>query len=50
MITKEIRAWLKKLETSNYPVEEAMKDLSEFAKYLSREDLIFLRDKIKEIY
>lgn len=50
MITREVNDWLKKLETTNYPMEEAMKDLAEFSRYLSREDLIFIKRKLKNIF
>ena len=33
MITREVNDWLKKLETTNYPMEEAMKDLADFSRY-----------------
>jgi len=50
MITKEVTNWLNKLQKNNYPIEEAIKDLADFSKYLSREDLIFIKNKLKDIY
>ena len=50
MITREVSDWLRKLETTYYPVEEAMKDLAEFSRYLSREDLVFIKRKLKNIF
>ncbi len=50
MITKEVTDWLKKLERTNYKIEDALQDLSEFSRYLSREDLVFIKRRLKDIY
>ncbi len=50
MITKEVTDWLKKTERTNYKIEDALQDLAEFSRYLSREDLVFIKRRLKDIY
>ena len=50
MITKEVTEFIKKLERTNYKIEDALQDLAGFSRYLSREDLVFIKRRLKDIY
>lgn len=49
MITKEVNEWIKKVQTGSYnSKEEAMSRFVEFAKYLTKEEIIFIQRKLKD--
>lgn len=50
MITKEVNDWLNKIKYSNYKPEDIIRELSNFSKYLSREDLIQIKKILKDTY
>ena len=49
MITKEVRMWIKKVEQRQYTYSDAIYTLNSFAPYLTKEELVFLKNKIKEM-
>ncbi len=47
MITKEVNDWIRKVECGMYSDEDVMYELSNFARYLTRQELIFIKNKLK---
>lgn len=50
MLTREVREWLQKVERNQYSYEDAMYSLSLFAKYLTRDELRQLKNKLTNSY
>lgn len=50
MINKEVREWLKKVETKQYSHNDAMFEYLRFSPYLTREEMKFIKSKIEESY
>jgi len=50
MITKEVREWIEKVERGQYSYEDAMYEFSNFAKYLTREELKLIKEKLEKSY
>ncbi len=50
MITKEVREWIQKVERRQYSYDDAMYEFSRFSKYLTREELKFIKTKLEESY
>lgn len=50
MLTKEVREWLQKVERKQYSYEDAIYRIMEYSSYLTREELTFLKNKLKESY
>ena len=48
MLTKEVREWIEKVNRGQYSYEDAMYELSQFASYLTSDELKFIKDKIAE--
>lgn len=46
MITKEINNWLKKVELGAYNDEDVLYELSQIARYLTKDELIMIKNKI----
>lgn len=48
MITKEVNDWVKKVQTGSYASkEEAMERFVEIAKYLTKDEIIFIQKRLK---
>lgn len=47
MITKEVNEWIKKVERGMYSDEDVMSEFSSFARYLTKEELIMIKNKLK---
>lgn len=50
MLTREVREWLKKVERRQYSYNDAIYELMNFAKYLTREELKQIKTRIESIY
>ena len=50
MITKEVREWIQKVERRQYSYDEAMYEFTRFAKYLTREELNLIKNKLEQSY
>lgn len=48
MITHEVNEWIKKAECGMYSDEDIMLELSRISKYLTKEELIFIKHKLSE--
>ena len=46
MITKEVNEWIKKVECGMYKHEDVMYEFSHIAKYLTKEELLFIKKKL----
>lgn len=46
MITKEVNEWIKKVECGMYRHEDVMYEFSRMAKYLTKEELQFIKRKL----
>ncbi len=46
MITREVNEWIKKVECGMYSSEDVMSEFSRIAKYLTKEELIFIKKKL----
>ena len=50
MLTREIREWIQKVNRGQYSYEDAMFEFSRFAPYLTKQELIQLKNKLNERY
>ena len=50
MITKEVRAWLQKVERRQYSYDDAMYEFMRITPYLTREEMKMIKSKIEETY
>lgn len=50
MITKEVRDWLIKVERMQYSFDDAISEFMYFSKYLTREEMRFIKAKIEQAY
>lgn len=50
MITKEVREWLKKVESRQYSYNDAINEFLRFSSYLTREEMRLIKNKIEEAY
>ena len=50
MITKEVRKWLEKVERGQYSYDDAMYEFSQFASYLTRDEIKFIKNKLENSY
>ena len=48
MLTREVREWLQKVERRQYSYNDAMYEFMNFAKYLTKEELKQLKNKLEE--
>jgi len=46
MITKEVNDWLKKVETKNYSSWDIMEEFTQFARYLSKEEMEHIKKRL----
>ena len=49
MITKEVNAWLKKVKQGNYSSWDIMEEFAKFSKYLTKEEMVQIKNKLREI-
>lgn len=47
MITRQVREWIKKVETKQYSYEDAMYEFLSFSSFLTREEMKMIKDKLK---
>jgi len=50
MFTKEVREWIEKVERRQYSYEDAMYLFSHFACYLTKDELILIKNKLEKSY
>ena len=50
MLTREAREWIEKVERNQYSYEDAIYQLMNFAQYLTREELIQLKNRLNNCY
>jgi hypothetical protein len=50
MITREVREWLEKVERRQYSYDDAMYLFSQFARYLTKDELQMIKKKLEESY
>ena len=50
MLTREVREWLKKVETKQYSYEDAMYNFMQYSSYLTRNEIIQIKKKLELIY
>ena len=50
MLTKEVREWIQKVSCNQYSYNDAMQELIRFSSYLTREELIMIKNKLKDVY
>jgi hypothetical protein len=50
MLTREVREWLQKVERRQYSYNDAMEEFIRFSTYLTREEMIELKNKIEKSY
>jgi len=48
MLTREVREWLEKVKRGSYSYDDAMTELVRFSRFLTREEMLMLKSKIKE--
>lgn len=48
MITKEVNAWIKKVEKGNYSSWEIMEEFAKFSKFLTKEEMKQITKHLKE--
>lgn len=46
MITKEVNDWIRKVECGMYCDEDVMLEFANIARYLTRDELIFIKRKL----
>ena len=47
MLTKEVREWLDKVKRGVYSYEDAMSEFARFSRFLTKEEILMLKNKIK---
>jgi hypothetical protein len=50
MLTREVREWIEKVERNQYSYDDAIYQLMIFAKHLTREELIQLKNRLNNCY
>lgn len=48
MLTREVREWLNKVERGQYSYEGAMDEFAKFSKYLTKDELLLIKSKLKK--
>lgn len=48
MLTREVREWLEKVKQGSYSYEDAMSEFARFSRYLTRDEMLMLKSKIKD--
>lgn len=47
MITKEVNDWIRKVEYGNYSKDDLMEEFAQLSKYLTREEMIQIKNRLK---
>lgn len=47
MLTKEVREWICKVERGQYSYEDAMNEFIRFSRFLTNEEIITIKNKLK---
>lgn len=50
MLTKDVRNWIKKVETKQYSYNSALEEFINISKYLTKEELIQIKKILKNSY
>lgn len=50
MLTREVREWLEKVKHGQYSYEDAMSEFVRFSSFLTREEMVMIKKRIKESY
>ena len=50
MLTKDVRDWLEKVERRQYSYEDAMFELTRVSNYLTKDELIWLKERLQNSY
>lgn len=50
MLTREVREWLDKVSRGSYSYEDAILEFTRLSRYLTREEIIMIKNKLKEIF
>lgn len=50
MLTKDVRNWIKKVETRQYSYNNALEEFINFSKYLTKEELIQIKKILENSY
>lgn len=50
MLTREVREWLQKVERRQYSYDDAMYEFMQFTKFLTKEELKQLKNRLEECY
>lgn len=50
MLTREVREWMQKVERGQYSYEDAMCEFMRFSPYLTREEMIMIKNKLSDCY
>ena len=48
MLTKEIREWMKNVEMGQYSYEDLMSEFVRFSAYMTKDEMMFIKNKLKE--
>ncbi len=49
MITKELNEWIKKAQCGMYSTNDAMEEFARISRYLTHEELIMIKNKLKSL-
>ena len=50
MLTREVREWLDKVKRGSYSYENAFSEFMKFSRYLTKDEMIMLKNKINEFF
>ena len=50
MITREVREWMEKVERGQYSYDDAMYMFSQFASFLTRDEVKLIKQKLENSY
>ena len=50
MLTREVREWLQKVERGQYSYSDAMEEFVRISTYLTKEELLQLKNKLRSCY
>ena len=50
MLTREVREWVQKVERGQYSYDDAMNEFMRFSAFLTREEMIMIKNKLNERY
>ena len=50
MLTREVREWLDKVKRGAYSYEDAMNEFAEISRFLTKEEILMIKSKLKDSY